>query len=480
MKLATRSEGFRTLLKKRNFLRLWLAQLISMTIFNASNYALLVLIEETTHSTTLVGVAIICFSLPAVVLGAPAGVFVDRMNKRRVLWASNCLRALATFVFVLTLFFDRHLLLLPIYLLTLLISAISQFFTPSEGSAIPMLVSEEELMPALSLFNVTFMLSQALGYILLAPIALSLLPTFHPGRITIDPVEQLYALVGLLYLVCAALIAFIPKHYFVQKHLEEEHGPTTPVTTQTLDIMSNVWDEMKQGWNFVRGNSQLLLAVIQLSFAGVLLLVIGELATPIVTQLLGMSATAMAFVFAPAGIGLVVGSVLMPRITRTLGKPRTIFIGAVALSIATVLLPLATLLMRHLEPHTWNTNPLLLIIIAFLMLISGFALDFVNVPAQTAMQELSPDWIKGRVLALQLVLYNACAIPVILFIGAISDLFGIDRVLYLMAIGELLFGLWGLYYTHKHTSPPTDETEENTPDQWEPDPVHQGYQHRID
>ncbi len=480
MKLATRSEGFRTLLKKRNFLRLWLAQLISMTIFNASNYALLVLIEETTHSTTLVGVAIICFSLPAVVLGAPAGVFVDRMNKRRVLWASNCLRALATFVFVLTLFFDRHLLLFPIYLLTLLISAISQFFTPSEGSAIPLLVSEEELMPALSLFNITFMLSQALGYILLAPIALSLLPTFHIGRITIDPVEQLYGLVGLLYLVCAALIALIPKHHFVQKHLEEEHGQITPVTTQTLDIMSNVWDEMKQGWNFVRGNSQLLLAVVQLSFAGVLLLVIGELATPIVTQLLGLPATAMAFVFAPAGIGLVVGSVLMPRITRRLGKPRTIFIGAVALSIATALLPLATLLMRDLEPHTWNTNPLLLIIIAFLMLISGFALDFVNVPAQTAMQELSPDWIKGRVLALQLVLYNACAIPVILFIGAISDLFGIDRVLYLMAIGELLFGLWGLYYTHKHTPPPADETEEDTPDQWEPDPVHQGYQGRID
>ena len=50
-------EGFITLLKKRDFLRLWLAQLISMTILNASNYALLVLIEEVTGSTTLVAVA---------------------------------------------------------------------------------------------------------------------------------------------------------------------------------------------------------------------------------------------------------------------------------------------------------------------------------------------------------------------------------------------------------------------------------------
>src|SRR6266581_5382876 len=101
MSLTKQQGGFLTLLKKRNFLLLWLAQLISMTILNASNYALLVLIEEITGSTTLVGLAIICFSLPAVLFGAPAGVFVDHMNKRLVLWASNCLRAFATLLFIL-------------------------------------------------------------------------------------------------------------------------------------------------------------------------------------------------------------------------------------------------------------------------------------------------------------------------------------------------------------------------------------------
>src|SRR5438445_4351944 len=177
MSLTNQQGGFLTLLKKKNFLRLWLAQLISMTILNASNYALLVLIEEVTGSTTLVGLAIICFSLPALILGAPAGVYVDRMNKRRVLWGSNCLRAIATFIFVISLLTDRHQLI-PIYLLTLLISSIGQFFTPAEGATIPMLVSEEELVPALSLFNITFMLAQAIGFILLAPLILHLLPTY--------------------------------------------------------------------------------------------------------------------------------------------------------------------------------------------------------------------------------------------------------------------------------------------------------------
>lgn len=441
----TRRDGFLTLLRKRNFLRLWLAQLISMTIFNASNYALLILIEEVTGSTTLVGLAIICFSLPAVLFGAMAGVFVDHMNKRRVLWASNCLRAIATFIFVISLLIN-HSQLIPVYLLTFLISIIGQFFTPAEGSAIPMLVSEEELMPAVSLFNITFMLSQALGFILFAPLALSLLPTFKVAHLTIYPVEQLYAIIGLLYLVCALLIAFIPSANFSPRK-DDSKGLRG---TQPLSVMSNIWNEMYEGWRFVRQKKPLFLAVVQLSFAGVLLLVIGELATPIVTRLLQLPANAMAFVFAPAGIGLVVGSVFMPRITKRIGKSKAILTGTIALTAVTTAVPLSIFLTRILQPHGWNTDPLLLIAIALFMGVAGVALDFINIPAQTAIQEHTPEWIKGRVLALQLMLYNACSIPVILFIGVIADLFGIDRVLYLISICEIAFGIWGIYYGRKH------------------------------
>ncbi|MBV8822248.1 MAG: MFS transporter [Ktedonobacteraceae bacterium] len=439
--------GFLTLLKKRNFLKLWLAQLISMTVFNASNYAILVLIEEVTGSTTLVGLAIICFSLPALLFAAPAGVFVDHMNKRRVLWGSNCLRAIATFIFVISLLTNRHQLV-PIYLLTFLISAIGQFFTPAEGSVIALLVGEDELVPALSLFNITFMLSQALGFIVVAPLALSLLPTFTLFRLTIHPVDQLYALVALLYLVCAVLIALIPQASFSN---ETGSSKGRLAGTQPIGIIGNIWSEIRQGWSFVRSNKPLFLAVIQLSFAGVLLLVIGELATPIVTKLLQLPAKSLALIFAPAGIGLVVGSVLMPRITKHLGKSRAVFSGTVVLTLVALLLPLTTLLARVLQPHGWNANPLLLLTIAIFMCIAGFALDFINIPAQAAIQEQTPDWIKGRVLALQLVLYNACSIPVILFIGVVADAFGLDRVLYLLSLCIIAFGVWGVYYEHKHS-----------------------------
>ncbi|HEV2655178.1 MAG TPA: MFS transporter, partial [Ktedonobacteraceae bacterium] len=337
------------------------------------------------------------------------------------------------------------------------ISSIGQFFTPAEGSAIPLLVSDEELMPALSLFNITFMLSQALGFIIFAPLLLSFLPTFHISTLVFDPLVQLYGIIALFYLVCAVLILFIPKASF--RESTKQPNKTETLTNETMGILNNVWTEMYQGWSFVRRNKALFQAIIQLSFAGILMLVISQLATPIVTQLLGLPATSMAFIFAPAGIGLVAGSVLMPQITRRTGKARAILIGAIMLTVATTLLPLVTLLAHVLEPHGWNSNPLLLIGVALIMGAAGFALDFINIPALTTVQELTPEWIKGRVLALQLMLYNACAIPIILFIGIVADVFGLDRVLYLMTVCEIAFGAWGVYYSRKHKQQMTKNKE---------------------
>ncbi|WP_376794975.1 MFS transporter [Thermogemmatispora sp.] len=450
--------GFKTLLRKKNFVYLWLAQLISMTILNASNYAIMVLVEEVTGSTTLVGVAIISFSLPALLFSAPAGVFVDRFDKRLILWGSNCLRAIASFGFVISLLIDARQLI-PAYLLTFLISSIGQFFTPAESSTIPLLVDEDELMPALALFNITFMTSMALGMIIFAPLVLSLLPTIQLFSLTVQPVETLYFLIGLLYLVCAGLILLIPAQAF------EQHAPRRPavtgedLATQSLSLFGNIGTEMRQGWLFIRQNKPLLLAVVQLSFAGILLALVAELATALVTRLFLLPADTLAFVFAPAGIGLVLGSLFMPRITRRLGISRSIFLGCLGFALIILLLPLLTLIARSLQPVGWNTHPLFLSCAALIMFLGGIALDCINIPAQTRVQEETPEWIKGRVLALQLMLYNAGTIPVILLTGAAADLLGIDRVIYLLSLAVLLFALWGFFYERRYPPAPCLQEE---------------------
>lgn len=463
-----RGEGFLTLLRKRNFLLLWLAQLISMTVLNASNYALIILIHDVTGSTTLIGLAMIVFSLPAVLFGAPAGVFVDRRNKRRVLFYSNCLRAIATCGFVISLLID-HTQLVPAYLLTFLISGIGQFFTPAEGASIPMLVSENELMPALSLFQVTFMLSNALGLIVLGPLILSFLPTIHALGLTILPIISLYLIMAVLYLVCAGLIALIPARVFIEP---KPHRTTTgDLTAESLGVLQTVWHEMLQAWTFIRRRPRLFEAVVQLSFAGVLLLVIGELATPLVTNLLHLPATSMAFVFAPAGIGLVLSSLIMPRVTRVLGTSRTILTGCLALAPLIILLPLSTLLAQNMKQKGVQVDAWQVIVVGMIMFLAGVAINFINIPANTSMQEQTPEWIKGRVLALQLVIYNACSIPIVLLIGGITDRFQLPTVLYFLAISVALFGVWGLFYERKPHPRARREETEHVQDQKEPERI---------
>ncbi len=144
----TPAGSFRRVLKNRPFLLLWLAQLLSQSVFNAANYGVIAIVTAVTHSTVMVGVAIVTFTLPAVPFSLLAGVYVDYLDKRLVLWVSNALRAATTGLIVFALLWNPHMLV-PLFILTFLISLITQFFTPAEASAIPLLVSKNDLVPAL-------------------------------------------------------------------------------------------------------------------------------------------------------------------------------------------------------------------------------------------------------------------------------------------------------------------------------------------
>ncbi len=433
--------GYRSLLRNRFFLRLWLAQLISQTIQNAANYGLLVLIAEVTGSSTLIGLAIISFSLPAVLFGVPAGIIVDRFNRRHVLWISNLLRGLCAFGFVVNLMVDRHDVL-PIYVLTFIIAVISQFFTPAEGAAIPLLVDERELVNALSLFNITFTLAQALGFVLLGPVILNVVSSvtlsLGVAAATLDPVQLLYLIIGLAFVLCAVLTFLLPNRFFVLPH--QAAGARAEVA-----LIRGMLGEIGESWRFVYRDRRLLIALFQLSFGSILLLVIGQLAPKFVGDLLHRPPANAALVFVPAGVGLVLGSALMPRVVKRLGKARSISIGIIGLSVTSILLVACQRLAEEIDPTQWYNDWLFLAAIMGLIFAMGCELDLMNIPALTLIQEHTPDAIKGRVLSLQSILYNAASIPVILFIGGIADLYGMATVMWVLAGMVFVGGLLSVF-----------------------------------
>jgi MFS family permease len=432
--------SYRDLLKNRPFLLLWLAQLISQTGFNAANYGVIAVVTEITGSTTQVGIAIISFTLPAIPFSILAGVYVDMLNKRLVLWVSNLLRAFAMFLIVLGLLWNPHTAT-TLYILSFITSLIAQFFTPAEAASIPLLVGEERLVAAISLFNITLTLSQVVGFLLLGQLIAFLIPAFSFALgqhiLHVQPLYMLFFVVGLCYLICTFLVLGIPASL-----LENGENRTQRPPLKLKELWETLVHDVRESAVFVYRDRNLFLALFQVTFVGVILLVIGELAGPFVQNVLHLPVQDLPVVFAPAGIGLILAALLMPRLTRRFGKRRVMSVGSIATGIGFFLLPSGQIvfsLIPILKP--WE-----LVYIAGMTFLMGAALDMLNIPAQTILQEHTSEDVRGRVFSFQSMLYNAGSIPVILFIGAIADTFGIDRVMYLIGLAILLFEWWATRY----------------------------------
>lgn len=424
--------GFRSTLRNGYFTRLWIAQLISQTVQNSINYGALVLLTTQSQSFTAVGGVIIAFSLPAVIFGIPAGVVVDRINKRLVLWVSNALRAIASFGFVVSLLIDNKAFV-PIYILTFFISIVGQFFGPAEGAAIPLLVRDDELVPALSLFNITFSVSQALGFIIIGPAIILVAPTITlplgQHGLTLTSIHWLFLFISLMYIICTLLTWSIPGKRLVGE---------TRVVPRTQNA---VWHGVAEAWNYVRTHRRLFIAVAQLTLGGAIITVISMIAPLFSAQFLHRPPALAAIVFVPAGLGLIIGSALMPRIIHVFGMVRTEIIGVLGLGISIVLVTVSHWLVRQIDPAHWFNSAPYLIAIVSLIFILGLSVDLINLPAQTLTQQLAPDWIKGRVLALQMMLLNAVQIPIILMLGPAADVLGLAVAMNLLAAVVTCLGM---------------------------------------
>ncbi len=441
--------GFRHVLRRRNFLLLWLAQLISLTILNAANFGLIVIVTDVTHSVLMAGLAILAFTFPAVPFSVIAGVVVDHMHKRTVLWVSNMLRAGTMLLVVVSLLYNPTALG-PLYVLIFVTSLIGQFFTPAESASIPLLVGERELVPALSLFNITLTLAQAIGYLVLGSALSLIFPSFtlHLGAFTlaVHSIDVLFVFVAICYVVCAGLILLIPSRALQERHLMNR---ATPARIEAGKALEMLWQDIVEGWRFVRSDRILYFAVIQLSVVGNLTILIAELAGPFVQQYLHLPAEAMSIVLAPAAFGLIGASLVMPNITRRVDKIRLAMIGFIVLAAGFALLPGSQALAWYLYHQQGAQSAFLWTTIIVVVFVLGIATASVNIPTQALMQEHAPEAVRGRIFSLQFMMYNLGTIPVLLIAGLFAQFINFSLLILLISASLLLFLWWGRWYLRR-------------------------------
>ena len=341
-------------------------------------------------------------TIPAMVLGSVAGVWVDRWPKRRVMVASNGLRALLVLFTPLFLLPGPHWLGLSwgywaLLVMTFLESVLTQFFAPAEQAAIPLLVPKEHLLAANSLYQATSMGATIVGFALGDPILRGL--------------NSLFQLVGLrggeflLLPFCYGMAALCLST--IRLHEQPR-----------FEAVDSVWKEIVAGVQVLRERPSVRAALVHLVLLYSLLAALYVLAISLASAIQGLGPTGFGTLLAMSGLGMAIGAVLVAQVGHGFSRRRLAAAGLGAITWSLVLLGQ----LRGNLGYTLGLCSLL-----------GLGAALVASPAQTTIQEDTPESQRGRVFGLQNNLINiALSLPLVLA-GALVSSIGLLPVLWVLA-----------------------------------------------
>jgi MFS family permease len=411
------------LLRHRPFLLLWLVQTLSQTGQNMVHFSLLVLVRGIVERhgigqlNTAIGLTVLSFALPAVLVSPLAGVVADRFDRRVILVLTNALRGVAVAgLLLLEARWSAYLALALLYALTFLSGVVGQFFGPALASALPDVAPRRQIIQANAFFNLTFTVSQIVGFAAAGPLLVKLVG-LHPLLSGIVAVFALCALVSL---------ALPPS------------CPPARALPAARRLLGQLLGEIVEGIHIVRTSPHLVKAIASLTIATATYLMVAVLGPGYVTVVLGLPAEDIAYLVVPAGLGVVLGTVLVPRVAGRFGSLRTIDLG---LALGGLLLGCLAVTGWQADGTAGGASPAAVALTAGLAGLLGIVNGMVLAPSQSLLQAGAPEHVRGRVYAAFFTVSNTVAFVPVFFSGALADLLGIAQVL--GGIGLVLLGVGG-------------------------------------
>ncbi len=393
---------------ERSFLYLWLGEIFTQIASNLFNFYLIFAVYALTHSNTAVSGVVISYTVPAILFGIVAGVYVDRWNKKNVLYTTNIIRAVLVFLLVFT-----QSNLTVVYLISFSVAVTTQFFIPAESPLIPLVVSEKYLFSANALFGMGILGSILLAYISTGPVFLALGKT-----------NTLLFITALL-LIGAAFIWLIKL-----KKPDEEKKIEIDITNRSF------MHEIRHVFSLVARTKAIFHSVMMLALAQVFILLIAAIAPGYAANVLNMDIAEFPIIFiAPAAVGTIVGAILIGNFMQHMNKNRMVTMGITLTGSAMIILPFCSkiaakgfvqLLNPFLPKILMITNIHIVIILAFIV---GIANALVFVPSNTILQEQTSDEVRGKVYGVMNTLVGLFSFLPVLLVGSLSDWLGITPVL---------------------------------------------------
>jgi predicted MFS family arabinose efflux permease len=401
-KTPTEASGFKALLKNRPFLFLWSGQMLSqvadkvlivMSVSLLTSYNVPVKYAASSSSYLMIATTI-----PAILFGAAAGIFVDRYPKKKIMVIADLVRG---FLILLLPVLPKEFVIL--LLITFAISTVTQAFAPAEQSAIPLVVKPENLLTANALFTTTTIASLIVGFAIGEPIL--------TAATSISRNASQEILVASLYFIAAGLGQLVR----VQENID----------TSNHSRRIDPWHELKVGFRYLRSNKIVFNAMVQLAVLFSTIAALPVLSIKLTAEV-GLRPEQFGSLVAAMGVGLVFGAGVLGHWGNRLQQKSLPLIGFIGMSMV-------------LAIFTFVNN---LWVGLFCAGILGFGASLIAVPMQTLIQEKTPESMRGKVFGFQNNAVNiAVAVPLVIT-GPLTDRFGLQPVLWGMSIIVTIAGIW--------------------------------------
>lgn len=410
-----RSQGFTPVLQNNQFLILWSGQIFSQLADKVYLVLMIAIItsqfqQQNQPISQWVSPIMIAFTIPAVLFGSLAGVYVDRWEKKPVLVISNLLRGILVLILPGLLFFsagkslgDNLALSFALMLLiTFAVSTFTQFFAPAEQAVIPLIVKERDLLAANSLYTTTMMALLIIGFAIGEPllnIADSLASLVNlPSSIGKE------ILVGGAYAIAGIVLLALDTGEKLQTSEKEQ---------------PHVFADIKDGIDYLQQNSRVRNALIQLVILFSIFAALAVLAVSMADQIPQLDADQFGILLAAAGVGMGASAAFLGSKGQNIKRAQLSLVGSIGVAVALGGLSLAT-------SNLW-------LALAMTTLLGAFA-ALVGVPMQTTIQSKTPEAMRGKVFGLQNNAVNiALSLPLVLAAEA-ETRFGLPAVILSLAV----------------------------------------------
>ncbi|MCB0183045.1 MAG: MFS transporter, partial [Caldilineaceae bacterium] len=296
----------------RDFLKLWSGQTISMLGSSISFLALpLIAVNFLQATPWQMGIFTTMSTLPALLIGLFAGVWIDRYRRRPLLLIANIGQALLLIAitgFALSGWLRMELL----YLFAFALAAFRLFFDIAYQSFLPTLIGRDHLMEGNSKLEISRSgvaiagpgIAGALVQWLTAPIA-----------ILFDAAS---------FLIATVLIAVIRK-------------PEAPLLSGGREPMLRA---IRSGLHLVFGNRTLFLITGALATGALFTAAVDAVMLLYLIRILELTAGLIGIIFGVGSLGFMAGALFQPRLVARLGQRKTLVLGLLLTGLGDLLIPL--------------------------------------------------------------------------------------------------------------------------------------------